>query len=246
MLSPFERLPGTASAQLAELIRIRRQAGVFRAMQLQRAALKVLTHALVEDPFSASRSAEFHAASVPRFSANHTMLMGFALPLLGFASASESPLSRLLETPKGRIFGEIRKEFTACQADLAYQEWLRAGQASSFRLAAMQLFDPAQGKSVDQPENASWQQSAWMQRQAIRDDLARAVTFYGQGNLEQARATLRHDDAESFYAAACLAVEQGQPETALSLLRTWPDSVTKNYLSILAQTLRMELESQNE
>ena len=246
MLSPFERLPGTASAQLAELIRIRRQAGVFRAMQLQRAALKVLTHALAEAPFSASRSAEFHAASVPRFSANHTMLMGFPLPLLGFASASESPLSSLLETPKGRIFGEIRKEFTACQADLAYQEWLRAGQASSFRLAAMQLFDRAQGKSVDQPENASWQQSAWMQQQAIRDDLAQAVTFYGQGNLEQARATLRHDDPESFYAAACLAVEQGQPETALSLLRTRPDSVTKVYLSILAQTLRMELESQNE
>ena len=261
MLSSFERLPGTPAARLTEVHGLHRQASVFRAMQLHRAALKVLSYALAKHaplPHSfatAARPASSQsAAENVSFDSGRTDISDLHA-LTSRSSTNKhnqtTPLPRLVlsgwlgtDSAQRQALRAIRREFTACQVELAYQEQLRAGQASWFRLAAMRLnHEGDREHGINDNMRAALSIPAQAEINNLPADLSQALWWYGQGQLDQAQASLRREHPESFYAAACLAVEQGAPEVALNWLRSWPDSAAEAYLSILAKTLLIELKS---
>ena len=133
---------------------------------------------------------------------------------------------------------QILEEFARCQLELAYDERLRMGRASLFRILAYLA-----AETDPLPEN--------VERDVLGDPLAQApevagsldaaVSAYLVADYDRAVESIAADGAAFLYVRALLALEAGRPETTIELLQELLKEYPEDRVCLLAEGLVQEL-----
>ncbi len=155
--------------------------------------------------------------------------------------AMRLPVAALKIIHGSRIYAgnhhDFDAEFVECQRELAYQELLLASRPSHFRAGVLREALRRLSRSPD--ADARLFQGVGQPT----PDLTAAIDSYVSGKLTDAFATLTLEHPESYYAAACIALESGQVSEAVDLLSRVERDRADQELALLIAARLEELEA---